>query len=138
MLSRYAKPMAENSTVRIDVWLWAVRVYKTRSLAASACKNGRVTIDGNKAKPSSNVKIGSKVEVRKIEGTRILQAVQLLNKRVGAPVAAEAVIDTSPPAPPRQFRPAAVAVREPGAGRPTKRERRELDRLRGRSGNRIR
>lgn len=123
--------MAENEKVRVDVWLWAVRVYKTRSLAASACKNGRVTIDGVRAKPSSSVKVGSKVVVRKVEGTRIVEAKQLLNKRVGAPLAAEAVIDTSPPPPPREFWPGAVAVRAPGAGRPTKKERREMDRLRG-------
>ncbi|MDO5699063.1 MAG: S4 domain-containing protein [Dermatophilus congolensis] len=118
--------------VRIDSWLWAVRVYKSRSLATTACKAGHVTVGGVKAKPSALVGVGDRVSVTHPAGQRILVVKKTLTKRVSAPMAAEAVIDESPPPPPKELRPAPVAVRERGAGRPTKRERRELDRLRGR------
>lgn len=124
--------MTENGRVRVDSWLWAVRVYKSRSLATTACKAGHVTVGGAKAKPSTMVGPGDRVSVTHPAGQRILVVKATLSKRVSAPRAAEAVIDESPPPPPREARPAPVALRERGAGRPTKRERRELDRLRGR------
>lgn len=124
--------MAEGSAVRVDAWLWAVRIYKSRSLATTACKAGHVEVDGARAKPSTLVRPGMRVVVRGGPRERILIVRQLLTKRVGAPVAAEALIDESPPPPPREERPAPVALRLRGAGRPTKRERRELDRFRGR------
>lgn len=118
--------------VRVDAWLWAVRVYKSRSLATTACKAGHVTVDGAKAKPATTVGPGTRVRVTHPAGERILVVKQTLSKRVSAPLAAAAVIDESPPPPPKELRPAPVALRARGAGRPTKRERRELDRLRGR------
>lgn len=124
--------MAEESVVRVDAWLWAVRIYKSRSLATTACKAGHVSIDGVKAKPSTLVRPGMRINVRVGDRDRVLVVVQGLAKRVSAPLAAAAMIDESPPVPPRAERAAPVALRLRGAGRPTKRERRELDRFRGR------
>ncbi|WP_168583665.1 RNA-binding S4 domain-containing protein [Gephyromycinifex aptenodytis] len=119
------------SGVRVDAWLWAVRVFKSRLLATAACKGGHVEVDGSRAKASTLVREGSRVLVTGERG-RNLVVRQLLTKRVSAPLAAAAMIDETPPPPPREQRPAPVFLRERGAGRPTKRERRELDRLRGR------
>ena len=90
------------ASVRVDVWLWAVRVFKTRSAATAACRAGH---------------------------EQVLEVVQLLTKRVGAPVAAKAYVDHSPPPPPALH--AAVPRRDRRTGRPTKKDRREMDRLRG-------
>jgi len=115
--------------VRVDAWLWAVRLFKSRSLATAACKAGHVRVNGEKAKPATQVAIGDEVVVRGGERERIVEVRQLLLKRVGAPAAATAIIDRSPaPLPPGVL---AVPRRERGAGRPTKRERRDITRLRG-------
>lgn len=119
-------------SVRVDAWLWAVRIFKSRSLATAACKAGHVQLDGVRAKPSSLVGPGSRVTVRGGLRPRILVVQQPIAKRVSAPLAAAAMIDESPALPPRTAVPAVVAERARGAGRPTKRERREIDRLRGR------
>lgn len=124
------------TSVRADVWLWAVRVYRTRALAQDACKGGHVKIDGATAKPSTPIRVGTEVRARTGGGWRtekVLVATQLLTVRVGAPLAAAAYEDHSPPPPPPQKRPLmpSLPVRERGTGRPTKRERRELRRLRG-------
>ncbi|MDC7802318.1 RNA-binding S4 domain-containing protein [Sphingomonas sp. BLCC-B65] len=119
--------MSEPS-VRIDAWLWAVRVYKTRSAATAACRAGHVRVGGEKAKAAQAVRIGDEIRVRIAGFDRILVVRQLLTKRVGAPVAALAAEDRTPPREPV----AQLAVRDRGAGRPTKRERRDIDRLRGR------
>jgi ribosome-associated heat shock protein Hsp15 len=121
---------AESSQVRVDVWLWSVRIYKTRSLATAACRAGHVRVNGDRAKPAQPLKIGDEVRVR-TDRERILTVAGILRKRAGAPVAAAALVDTSPPPPPREES-AAPVVRGRGAGRPTKRERRDLERLRGR------
>lgn len=122
------------SSVRADIWLWSVRIYKTRSLATSACKGGHVRINDALAKPSSKVRIGDTVRAR-IQGfDRILEVTGLLTKRVGAPIARECYNDKTPERP-RVYIPR-MGVREPGSGRPTKKERRELDRLMGRNPNR--
>lgn len=118
--------MSEPS-VRIDAWLWAVRVYKTRSAATTACRAGHVRIGGEKAKAAQPVRVGDEVRVRIAGFDRMLVVRQLLTKRVGAPVAALAAEDRTPPREPV----AQLAVRDRGAGRPTKRERRDIDRLRG-------
>lgn len=119
--------MSEPS-VRIDAWLWAVRVYKTRSAATTACRAGHVRIGGEKAKAAQAVRVGDEIRVRIAGFDRILVVRQLLTKRVGAPIAALAAEDRTPPREPV----AQLAVRDRGAGRPTKRERRDIDRLRGR------
>lgn len=117
-------------SVRVDSWTWSVRLFKTRSAAASACRAGHVRVDGVTAKPSTLVTIGAEVRVRAHGTEKIVEVTQLMNKRVGAPIAATAYIDHSPPPPPKEVL-AALPRRDRGAGRPTKKERRELDRLRG-------
>lgn len=116
------------STVRVDSWLWAVRVYKTRSAATTACRAGHIRVNGEKAKAAQPVRIGDELRIRIAGFDRILIVRQLLTKRVGAPLAADAAEDKTPPREPI----AMLAVRDRGAGRPTKRERREIDRLQGR------
>lgn len=117
-----------SESVRVDAWLWAVRVYKTRSAATTACRAGHVRIGGDRAKAAQPVRIGDEVRVRIAGFDRILVVRQLLTKRVGAPLAAAAAEDRTPVREPL----AQLAVRDRGAGRPTKRERRDIDRLRGR------
>jgi len=119
---------------RVDSWLWAVRLYKTRSLATDACRGGHVEINGRPAKAATKVKVGDRVDARAQGRPWNLEVVRVIDKRVGAPVAAECLIDHSPPLPPVEHRAAPVAERERGAGRPTKRDRRMLDRFRGSGG----
>ena len=117
-----------SDTARVDAWLWAIRIFKTRSAATASSKAGHVTVNDERAKPAQSVRVGDTVRVR-IEGEeRILQVARLLVKRVGAPIAAECYLDLTPPKPPREERVLTV-VRERGAGRPTKRDRRVIDRL---------
>jgi ribosome-associated heat shock protein Hsp15 len=118
--------------VRIDQWLHAVRITKTRSEAAAACRGGHVRINGASAKPSSPVKIGDHVEARVDQRERIVDVTNVIAKRVGAAIAAECFDDHSPPPPERDAFLPIFAVTDPGAGRPTKRDRRQIDRLRGR------
>lgn len=117
------------STTRVDRWVWAVRLYKTRAEATDACKGGHVTVNGKSAKPATPVAVGSMVEARVHGRNRILEVTQVIEKRVGAAVAAGCFIDHTPPEP-EQDR-VRVAPRERGSGRPTKRDRRLLDRWRG-------
>jgi ribosome-associated heat shock protein Hsp15 len=118
-----------STTVRLDQWLWAVRLFKTRSMATTACRGGHVDVNGKAAKPASAVRPGDRVEVRIDHRLRIVEVVQPIDKRVGAPIAATCFVDHSPPAPDDPFD---FVHRAPGAGRPTKRDRRRIDRLRGR------
>ena len=123
--------MNGEAPVRIDAWLWAVRQFKTRSAATAACRAGHVRVYGERAKAAQPVRPGDEVRVRISGFDRQLIVRRTLVKRVSAAVAAEAVDDRTPPPPPRESV-AAVVARDRGAGRPTKRERRDLDRLRGR------
>ena len=116
---------------RVDRWLWAVRVCKTRTAATDACKAGHVRVNGAPAKPSTTVKLGDRVTARLHGHERVLEVVRVIDKRVGAPIAAECVVDHSPPPPPPDLA-SPFLVRDPSAGRPTKRDRRALDRLRRR------
>jgi ribosome-associated heat shock protein Hsp15 len=118
-----------STTARVDSWLWAVRVYKTRSAATTACRAGHIRVNGDKVKAAQALKIGDEVRIRISGFDRILFVRQLLVKRVGAPLAAVAYDDRTPEREPQ----AALALRDRGAGRPTKRERREIDRLHARS-----
>ena len=112
---------------RVDTWLWAVRIFPTRSAATAACRGGRVRVNRAPVKASTQVKVGDRVEA--FAGReRVLQVVAVIEKRVSAAAAAACLIDQSPPPPVRRRNPR-VAVREPGAGRPTKRQRREIDRF---------
>ncbi|MGO4534054.1 RNA-binding S4 domain-containing protein [Leifsonia sp. 2MCAF36] len=119
------------SSVRVDSWAWAVRLFKTRSAASDACKAGHLKVNGERAKPAQPVKVGD--EVRAFAGgtEHIYIARRLIVKRVSAAVAAGCFEDRTPPPPLRTETPATV-IRERGAGRPTKRERRMLDHLRRR------
>ncbi|MEU9981794.1 RNA-binding S4 domain-containing protein [Streptomyces sp. NPDC050856] len=118
------------ATARVDSWIWAVRLTKTRSQAATACRAGHVRVNGERAKPAQPVQAGDEVRLFHAGRERVVEVKRAIAKRVGAPVAAEAYADNSPPPPPREHV-ALAGVRDRGAGRPTKRERRELDQLRG-------
>lgn len=119
-----------SDTGRVDSWLWAVRVLKTRSAATSACKAGHVSVNDERAKAAQTVRVGDVVRVRLDGEERILQVARLIAKRVGAPVAVECFVDLTPPKPPKEERVLTV-VRDRGAGRPTKRDRRVIERLMG-------
>ncbi|MET4925160.1 RNA-binding S4 domain-containing protein [Streptomyces sp. PSRA5] len=120
----------DQGTVRADVWIWSVRLTKTRSQAASACRAGHVRVNGERVKPAYAIKPGDEIRLRHAERERVVVLTRVVRKRVGAPVAVQCYVDNSPPPPPREFA-GPVAVRERGAGRPTKRERRVLDELHG-------
>jgi ribosome-associated heat shock protein Hsp15 len=112
----------------VDRWLWAVRLTKTRTDAAAACRGGHVRVNDRPAKPATTVTPGDEVRVRTTDRIRIVEVVRVIQKRVGAADAATCFIDRTPAPPPEALVP--VARRERGAGRPTKRERRVLDRFR--------
>jgi ribosome-associated heat shock protein Hsp15 len=118
-------------TARIDQWLWSVRLTKTRADAAGACRAGHVKINGKTAKPSTSVVVGDTVEARLAQRQRIVEVTRIIVKRVGASIAVDCFVDHSPP-PPERPPDIAFAERDRGAGRPTKRDRRRIDRLRGR------
>jgi ribosome-associated heat shock protein Hsp15 len=113
-------------SVRVDRWLWAVRLTKTRPDAAAACRGGHVRVNDRPAKPATTVSPGDEVRARIGSSTRIVEVARVIQKRVGAADAATCFIDRTPAPPPE----IPVARRDRGAGRPTKRERRVLDRFR--------
>lgn len=117
--------------MRLDVWLWAVRQVRSRSAASSACRAGHVRLNGDRAKAAARVRVGDTVRFR-IQGfDRVLLVKHLLVKRMGAPIAQQCYDDLTPPRL-TQWQRIPVARREPGSGRPTKKERREIDALFGR------
>ena len=115
---------------RIDKWLWAARIFKTRSIAADACKNGRVTIGGVNVKPSHNVKAGETVDVRKPPITYSFRILKTIEQRVGAKLLPEIYENVTAP---EQYellemnRISGFVDRARGTGRPTKKDRRALD-----------
>lgn len=115
---------------RIDKWLWAARIYKTRTLAADACKNGRIAINGAQAKPSRSVKPGDEVSVKKSPITYTFRVKQAIEKRVGAKLVPDILENITTP---EQYellemsRISGFVDRQRGTGRPTKKERRALD-----------
>lgn len=113
---------------RIDRWLCAVRLVKTRPLATRLCEAGHVRVNGAPAKPSTKVRAGDRVEALIAERDRVVEVVLPIETRVGAPVAATCYLDHTPPPIVTEVRPGILAVR--GEGRPSKRLRRELERLR--------
>ncbi|MCX5588539.1 RNA-binding S4 domain-containing protein [Streptomyces erythrochromogenes] len=121
----------EAGTVRVDAWIWSVRLTKTRSIAATACRAGHVKVNGERAKPAQAIRAGDEVRLFHAGRERIVVVKRPVSKRVGAPVAAECLIDKSPP-PPTPVEAAVVGIRDRGTGRPTKRDRREIQSLRGR------
>ena len=117
-------------SVRVDKWLWAARVFKTRGLAADACDGGKVDVNAQAAKPAKPLRPGDVVRVTLPQGRhRILKVARLDDRRGSATVARALFEELTPPEPPRT-RLAPPPRREVGAGRPTKRERRQIDRLR--------
>ena len=116
--------------VRIDKWLWAARFFKSRTLAAAACNGGKVHVNGDAAKPSKTLRPGDLLRVTLPRIRRIVRVTALAERRGAASEAAVLYEDLTPPPPPREARPAPPAYRPPGVGRPTKRERRRIDRLR--------
>lgn len=120
--------MAEEA--RIDKWLWAARIFKTRSIAADACKNGRVTVGGTNVKPSRMVKVGETVSVRKPPITYSFKILQAIEQRVGAKLIPQVYENVTTP---DQYellemtRISGFVDRARGTGRPTKKERRSLD-----------
>ena len=131
-----ADSLAGGARLRVDKWLWHARVTKTRSLAQALVKTGKVRVNGTKiAQASRAVGAGDVLTVVKDREVKVLKVVAVGERRGPAPEAQALYEDLSPPPPPREARPPRPlpqAVREEGAGRPTKRERRELDRLRDR------
>ncbi len=119
-------------TTRVDSWIWAIRLTKTRSAAGAACRAGHVRVNSVTAKPATTVSVGDEVRVRLGGRERVVEVTRLISKRVSAPMATECYIDNSPPPPPREIV-ASIPQRDRGTGRPTKRERRDLDKLRMRS-----
>lgn len=120
--------------VRIDKWLWAVRLFKTRTLATEECKKGRVTIGGISVKPSRVPKPGDIIKVRKNPVTYSYKVVAITGKRVGAKLVPEFCEDITPPEELKilEIRQQMSSFdRDRGTGRPTKKERRELDSFQG-------
>jgi len=116
--------------VRIDKWLWAVRIFKTRTAASEACKKGRVLIGVTAVKPSRNIRVGEVIKVRKPPVTYSFKVLGLAEKRMGARLVSEYMENVTPP---EQYellelnRISGFVDRQRGTGRPTKKERRDLD-----------
>ena len=122
--------MAEG--IRIDKWLWAVRAYKTRSQATEACKSGKVKIEDKSVKPSREIKLNEEIVVQVNHINRTLKVIGLLNKRVSAKLVPQYMDDLTPP---EEYEKEKIKreinyeYRDRGLGRPTKKERRLIDRL---------
>ena len=117
-------------STRIDRWLWAVRLTKTRSDAAAACRGGHVRVNDRPAKAATSVTPGDQVRARVNGLTRTVEVVRVIEKRVGAADAVTCFIDHTPKPAPETAVALPVAQRERGAGRPTKRDRRVMERFR--------
>lgn len=113
--------------MRVDKWVWAVRMVKTRTLANEFCDKGRVKINDEKAKPSKLLKIGDIVELREKQIIKKYQVVKFIQKRVGAPLASACFIDLSPEKDPSAKLVGFFGKRAKGEGRPTKKNRRQIE-----------
>jgi len=122
------KSQAVLSSVRVDRWLWAARLYKSRTVASAACEAGHVKVDGRSVKPSRGLRGGERLVCSTPAGDRVLEVVALAERRGPASAARELFVDHTPPAPPRELR-LPGEFREKGAGRPTKRDRRLIEQL---------
>jgi len=124
--------MPEKEKLRIDKYLWAIRIFKTRTLAAEACKAGRVKLDNQNIKPSHEVKIGETYQVSKGIERRVLKVTGLLENRADAKTVVDFFQDITPVEQTQAFKSmfhAPILKRDRGTGRPTKRDRREIDEL---------
>lgn len=135
MTSQPSSESGRSATCRVDKWLWAVRVYKTRTSATSACTSGKVKVNDEPAKPATKITVGDTIEARRGDHLVVYRVTGIVEKRIGAKLVENYVEDNSPPKPTRQDPMLAPpgGARERGQGRPTKKERRNIDRLRGRS-----
>lgn len=118
--------------VRIDKWLWSVRIFKSRTIAADACKEGKVKWNGHAAKSSQLIQAGDRLEVKKEGFNMQYKVLNLIEKRVGAPIAQACYEDLTPAEELNKYKDwfvgkAGAEYREKGAGRPTKKERRVID-----------
>ena len=124
--------MDEKNVTRIDKWLWAVRIFKTRALASEACAGGKVKIDGTAVKASRNIKKNDVVQVRKGVVKYLYKVRKVAEKRMGAKLVPEFLEDITPAEELAKLKSAqkqSIQTREKGQGRPTKRERRMMDKL---------
>ena len=124
--------MEASAKTRVDKWLWATRWFKTRSLAADACTSGKIKAEGQTLKPSANVTQGMLLQITRNHIKHTIRVIKVIEKRVGAPEAQACFEDLTPPEEREKFNPAFFfhfEVREKGAGRPTKKERREIDKF---------
>lgn len=128
----------EQESVRIDIWLWATRLFKTRNLSGAACKRHQVLVNGNRCRPARQVRVDDEIVVRRGLITKTVVVKAILEKRVGAKLVDDFLIDKTPP---EEYERAAEAARfsresgapkrDRGSGRPTKRDRRDLDEAMG-------
>ena len=120
----------QSDEVRVDKWLWAVRIFKTRSIASEACKKGRVMVDNVVVKPSRNIRIGDVVQVKKPPVTFSFEVIDIAEKRMGAKLVPDFVKNVTPA---EEYeilelnKLSGFVDRQRGSGRPTKKERRDLD-----------
>ena len=124
--------MQESEKLRLDKYLWAIRIFKTRSLATQACKNGRVKLNGNNVKPSAFVKMGDVYQVSKGIEKKIIEVVDFFYNRTDAKIALTKYKDLTPVENTLAFKSmfhAPALKRDRGRGRPTKKDRRETDEL---------
>ena len=125
--------MAEKHTTRIDKWLWAVRIFKTRALASEACAGGKIKIDGTSVKASRNIKARDIIQIRKGVIKYIYRVKKTAEKRMGAKLVPDFLEDITPEEELAKLKSAQkqpIQTREKGLGRPTKRERRNMDKFR--------
>jgi ribosome-associated heat shock protein Hsp15 len=118
--------------VRIDKWLWCVRIYKSRTLASDACRSGKILLGEHEAKASDTVTVGQTVNIKKDGFNFRFLVKNLIDKRVGAPIAQQCYEDLTPEDERNKYKAwfigkKGVEFREKGSGRPTKKERREID-----------
>lgn len=128
---------AARKKVRLDRWLWAVRLFKTRSLAVEGCRSGHVKIEGEPVKPSRPVREGEVITVQQGAIRRVVRVIGLLEKRVGAKLAPDFVEDLTPPEEYEKLKETLaqrILKRDRGEGRPTKKDRRQIEKLLGESG----
>src|SRR5699024_10655200 len=122
------------ATMRVDVWLWSVRMFRARSAATTACRGSHVHVDGQRVKAAAKLGAGHEIRVRTPGGERILRVTALLATRAAGPIDQRCYEDLTPPPDPALRAP--VHRRDRGTGRPTQADRRALARLRGRSSHR--
>ncbi len=125
-----SKDDTDSIRIRIDKWLWAVRLFKTRTLASTACEQGKISINDQPAKASRVVKAGDMIRIRRTGLTRVFKVKGLTGNRVAAKLVMDYCDELTPPEELEAYRNRSKRMtifRDPGTGRPTKRERRDLD-----------